>query len=69
MYKVDSKKTHPLVISSPRDKIVQKAVELLLTEIYERKEKYFLDCSHGFRPNRSGHTALRVIKKSWNALP
>lgn len=59
-----SKETRPLIMGSPRDKIVQKAIELILTEIYERKEKYFLDCSHGFRPNKGCHSALRVIKKS-----
>ena len=48
----------PLGIPSPRDKIVQKAMCNVLEEIYE-KEELFLDCSHGFRPGRSTHTALK----------
>lgn len=54
-----------LIIGNPRDKIIQKAMQLILNEIYEIKEKsYFSDKSHGFRPNRSCHTALETIKKS-----
>jgi len=49
----------PLGIASPRQKIVQKAIELILTLIYEEK---FLDCSHGFRPGRGCHTALKRIQ-------
>jgi retron-type reverse transcriptase len=48
----------PLGIPSPRDKIVQKAMALVLSLIYE---PIFSDLSHGFRPNRSTHTALREI--------
>jgi group II intron reverse transcriptase/maturase len=48
----------PLAIASPREKIVQKAMELVLSSIYE---PCFTDNSHGFRPNRSTHTALRMI--------
>jgi group II intron reverse transcriptase/maturase len=49
----------PLGIASPRQKIVQKAIELTLTIIYEEK---FLDCSHGFRPGRGCHTALKRVQ-------
>lgn len=56
--KPNSTKTRPLTIASPRDKIVQKAVQLILQAIWDSK---FLDSSHGFRPNRSVHTALRSI--------
>jgi len=49
----------PLGISSPREKIVQKAVEMVLTTIFE---EVFLDCSHGFRPGRSCHTALKHLQ-------
>jgi RNA-directed DNA polymerase len=37
------------------DKIVQRAVAMLLEAIYEQD---FLDCSYGFRPGRSPHAAL-----------
>jgi len=53
--KPNSTKTRPLTIASPRDKIVQKAVQLILQAIWE---KIYLD---GFRPNRSVHSALKSI--------
>lgn len=48
----------PLSIASPREKIVQKAVALILENIFE---PIFLDSSHGFRPNRGTHSALKQI--------
>lgn len=48
----------PLGIASPREKIVQKAIELVLSSIYE---PVFLETSHGFRPNKSTHSALQMI--------
>ncbi len=48
----------PLTIASPREKIVQKAMELVLHIIYEPT---FSPCSHGFRPNKSPHSALKMI--------
>jgi group II intron reverse transcriptase/maturase len=45
-------------ITSPRDKIVQEAVRFVLNVLYEPS---FSDNSHGFRPNRSCHTALRQV--------
>jgi group II intron reverse transcriptase/maturase len=41
------------------DALVQEVVRLLLQAIYE---PWFTDSSHGFRPNRSCHTALVQIK-------
>jgi group II intron reverse transcriptase/maturase len=49
----------PLNVSSPREKIVQKAIELVLTSIFE---EVFLDCNHGSRPGRSCHTALKHLQ-------
>lgn len=37
------------------DKVLQRAVAMILEAIYEQD---FLDCSYGFRPNRSPHKAL-----------
>jgi retron-type reverse transcriptase len=48
----------PLTISSPREKVVQKAIHLVLKELFE---PIFLDTSHGFRPGRSCLTALKMI--------
>jgi retron-type reverse transcriptase len=67
--KKSSLKFRPLTIGNPRDKIIQKAIQLILEEIYENKEKTFSDASHGFRPNRSCHTALQQVKKEWTAIP
>ena len=49
----------PLGVSNPREKIVQKAMEMILTAIFEET---FLDCSHGSRPGRSCHTALKHLQ-------
>lgn len=54
--------TRPLTISNPRDKIIQKACEIVLNYIYEEKLKRFTDKSHGFRPNKGCHSALEQIK-------
>jgi group II intron reverse transcriptase/maturase len=52
-------KRRPLGIPSFSDKLVQEVVRILLQAIYE---PVFKDTSHGFRPGRSGHTALMQIK-------
>lgn len=51
-------KTRPIGISSVEDKIVQGALREVLEAIYEQD---FLECSHGFRPKRSAHDALRAM--------
>lgn len=48
----------PLGVGAPREKIVQKGLQSILEAIYE---PIFLDCSHGFRPDRSTHSALRPL--------
>ena len=48
----------PLGLPSLEDKIVQKGISRILEAIYEED---FLDCSYGFRPNRSCHDALRAV--------
>jgi group II intron reverse transcriptase/maturase len=55
-------KYRPLGIPSPRDKIVQECVRLILEAIYEPN---FHDNSHGFRPNRSCHTTLESLRRNW----
>ena len=55
--------TRPLGVVSPRDKVVQKAILQVLEPIYEN---IFLDCSHGFRPNKGCHTALRSLKQKFS---
>lgn len=53
-------KLRPLGIPAYEDKLVQGAMANILNEIYECK---FLDCSYGFRPNRSCHQAIREINQ------
>lgn len=55
-------KTRPLGIPSPLDKVVQKAICNQLEVIYEGKN-IFDGSSHGFRPNRSTHTALAQVRQ------
>lgn len=53
-------KTRPLSIPSIEDKIVQLMFKKTLEAIYE---PIFLDCSFGFRPNRSAHDAVRSARE------
>jgi len=55
-------KNRPLGIPSADDKLVQEVLRMLLESIYEPT---FSHLSHGFRPNRSCHTALQQIQKSF----
>lgn len=55
-------KQRPLGIPSVEDKLVQEVVRMLLEGIYESS---FANTSHGFRPNRSCHTALSMIQKRY----
>lgn len=48
-------KTRPIGIPTFEDKLLQRAVAMVLEAIYEQD---FHDCSFGFRPNRSAHGAL-----------
>lgn len=57
--KKNSNKMRPLGIPTFTDKLVQEAVRMILEAIYE---PIFHECSHGFRPNRSCHTALKSLR-------
>jgi RNA-directed DNA polymerase len=48
----------PLGIPTFEDKVLQRAVVMLLEPVYEQE---FLDCAMGYRPERSAHTALEAI--------
>lgn len=48
-----------LGIPTFEDKVLQRAVKMVLEPIYEQD---FLDCSYGFRPGRSAHEALRHVQ-------
>jgi group II intron reverse transcriptase/maturase len=53
--KSDGKRTRPIGIPTFEDKVLQRAVAMVLEAVYEQD---FLDCSYGFRPGRSAHDAL-----------
>lgn len=56
-------KKRPLGIPSFDDKLVQEVIRMVLEAIYEGS---FEHTSHGFRPNRSCHTALLQVSKTFN---
>ena len=53
-------KMRPLGIPTLEDRIVQQALRMLMEPIFEAD---FYTCSHGFRRNRSTHTALRDVAR------
>lgn len=55
-------KIRPIAVASPWDKIVQEGIRILLETIFEPS---FCESSHGFRPGRSCHSALKRISV-WN---
>lgn len=59
--KGDGRKTRPIGIPTFEDKVLQRAVTMLLEAVYEQD---FYDCSYGFRPGRSAHQALEALWKS-----
>jgi len=52
------------IVPTVRDRIVQTATKQVIEPIFEAD---FLECSYGFRPNRSAHDALEEIRKTMNA--
>jgi RNA-directed DNA polymerase len=59
--KGDGSKTRPIGIPTFEDKLLQRAVTMVLEAVYEQE---FLDCSYGFRPGRSAHGALEAVRES-----
>jgi RNA-directed DNA polymerase len=55
----DGSQTRPIGIPTFEDKVLQRAVAMVLEAVYEQS---FLDCSYGFRPGRSAHQALRMVR-------
>lgn len=58
-------KLRPLGIPSFRDKLLQETVRMILEAIYE---PVFDNHSHGFRPDKSCHTALRQISTNFTGV-
>ena len=61
--KEQGRKTRPIGISTIEDKVVQSALREVLEAVYEQD---FLDCSHGFRPKRNAHGAVRALTRAVN---
>ncbi len=57
--KGDGSQSRPIGIPTFEDKVLQRAVAMVLEAVYEQD---FLDCSYGFRPGRSAHQALEVLQ-------
>lgn len=57
-------KSRPLGIPSINDRIVQESGRMVLEIIFE---PHFMDDSHGYRPKRSCHTALKQMN-TWNGI-
>jgi len=60
--KKHSMKQRPLGMPTWSDKVLQEVIRLILSAYYEPQ---FSDHSHGFRPERGCHTALREIYHGW----
>lgn len=63
--KKDGKRKRPLGIPAFIDKLVQEVIRMILEAIYEGS---FENCSHGFRPRRSCHTALDQIQTRFTGV-
>jgi RNA-directed DNA polymerase len=55
------KQSRPIGVSVFEDKIVQGALREVLEAVYEQD---FLECSHGYRPNRKAHDAVRALDRA-----
>ena len=56
--KTNGRETRPIGIPTLEDKILQRAVTMVLEAVYEPS---FYDGSYGFRPGRSAHQALQSV--------
>jgi RNA-directed DNA polymerase len=60
--KAEGRELRPIGVPAFEDKVLQRAVAMVLEAVHEQD---FLDCSYGFRPNRSAHEALEAL---WGQL-
>jgi RNA-directed DNA polymerase len=63
--KGDGSKTRPIGIPTFEDKVLQKAVAMVLEAVYEQD---FMPCSYGFRPGRGAHDALQALWEQTMAM-
>ena len=57
--KGDGSDTRPIGIPTFEDKVLQRAVAMVIGEVYEQE---FYDFSYGFRPGRSAHQAVEAVQ-------
>lgn len=57
--KGDGKQTRPIGVPTFEDKVLQRAVAMVLEAVYEEE---FYDFSYGFRPGRSAHQAVEALR-------
>jgi group II intron reverse transcriptase/maturase len=63
--KGDDKTKRPIGIPTIEDKVLQRAVVMVLETVYEQD---FLDCSYGFRPGRSARGALEALRQGLTSM-
>jgi len=63
--KGDGKQSRPIGVPTLEDKVLQRAVAMVLEAVYEQD---FLPCSYGFRPDRSAHQALQALRDQLMAM-
>jgi group II intron reverse transcriptase/maturase len=61
----DNGESRPIGIPAFEDKVLQRAIVMVLECIYEQD---FLNCSYGFRPKRSAHQALKAFRDLMMAM-
>ncbi|MEK7836686.1 MAG: reverse transcriptase domain-containing protein, partial [candidate division NC10 bacterium] len=59
--KADGSQTRPIGIPTFEDKVLQRAVAMVLEAVYEQE---FHDFSYGFRPRRSAHQACEALQNA-----
>ena len=59
--KGDGAATRPIGVPTFEDKVLQRAVAMVIGEVYEQE---FHDFSYGFRPGRSAHQAVEALQKA-----
>lgn len=61
----DPTKKRPIGVPTFEDKVLQRAVAMVLGAVYEQD---FLGCSYGFRPERSAHQAISNLREALMAM-
>jgi RNA-directed DNA polymerase len=59
--KGDGSETRPIGIPTFEDKVLQRAVAMVISQVYEQQ---FYDFSYGFRPKRSAHQVLETFRNA-----